>query len=170
MKTLRLALLTMFVLLIAPAVSEGQQSKAVPRLCFLTLEPGTLQTRSPRFEAFFQTLRELSYVDGQSIIIDYLSAADHGDRFPALVAECLRRNPDIIVPSTTPAARIAKDATNTVPIVMIALSDPVGTGLVNSLAHPGGNVTGMSLMVSELAAKRLELLKDRCPQSRECWC
>jgi putative ABC transport system substrate-binding protein len=122
-----------------------------------------LQTRSPRFDAFFQTLRELGYVDGQSIIIDYLSAADHGERFPDLVAECLRRKADIIVPSTTPAARIAKNATSTIPIVMIALGDPVGTGLVNSLAHPGGNVTGMSQMVPELAAKRLELLKDAVP-------
>src|SRR5208282_5318634 len=162
-KTLRIAFLAMLVLLAAPPVSEGQQSKTIPRLCFLTLEPGTLQTRSPRFDAFFQTLRDLGYVDGESIIIDYLSAADRGERFPDLVAECLRRKADIIVPSTTPAARIAKNATSTVPIVMIALGDPVGTGLVSSLAHPGGNVTGMSQMVPELAAKRLELLKDAVP-------
>jgi putative ABC transport system substrate-binding protein len=160
---MRLAFLGITVLLAAPSVSEGQQARTIPRLCFLTLEPGTLQTRSPRFDAFFQTLRELGYVDGESIIIDYLSAADRGERFPDLVAECLRRKADIIVPSTTPAARIAKNATNTVPIVMIALGDPVGTGLVNSLAHPGGNVTGMSQMVPELAAKRLELLKDAVP-------
>jgi putative tryptophan/tyrosine transport system substrate-binding protein len=162
-KRMRLAFLGITVLLAAPSVSEGQQARTIPRLCFLTLEPGTLQTRSPRFDAFFQTLRELGYVDGESIIIDYLSAADRGERFPDLVAECLRRKADIIVPSTTPAARIAKNATNTVPIVMIALGDPVGTGLVNSLAHPGGNVTGMSQMVPELAAKRLELIKDAVP-------
>jgi putative tryptophan/tyrosine transport system substrate-binding protein len=162
-KMLRGALLAMLFLLAAPSVSNGQQSKTIPRLCFLTLEPGTLQTRSPRFDAFFQTLRELGYVDGQSIIIDYLSAEDNGERFPALVDECLRRKADIIVPSTTPAARITKNATTTVPIVMVALGDPVGTGLVNSLAQPGGNVTGMSLMVPELATKRLELLKDAVP-------
>jgi putative tryptophan/tyrosine transport system substrate-binding protein len=162
-RVLRLAFLVMLALLAAPLVSEGQQSKTIPRLCFLTLEPGTLQTRSPRFDAFFQTLRELGYVDGQSIIIDYLSAEDHGERFPDLVAECLRRKADVIIPSTTPAAQIAKNATSTVPIVMIALGDPVGTGLVNSLAQPGGNVTGMSLMVPELATKRLELLKDAVP-------
>jgi putative ABC transport system substrate-binding protein len=160
---LRLSFFVMIALLAASAVGESQQSKTIPRLCFLTLEPGTLQTRSPRFDAFFQTLRELGYVDGQSIIIDYLSAEDHGERFPDLVAECLRRKADIIVPSTTPAAQIAKNATSTVPIVMIALGDPVGTGLVNSLARPGGNVTGMSQMVPELAAKRLELLKDAVP-------
>jgi putative tryptophan/tyrosine transport system substrate-binding protein len=160
---LRLSFFVMIALLAASAVGEGQPSKTIPRLCFLTLEPGTLQTRSPRFDAFFQTLRELGYVDGQSIIIDYLSAEDHGERFPDLVTECLRRKADIIVPSTTPAAQIAKNATSTVPIVMIALGDPVGTGLVNSLARPGGNVTGMSQMVPELAAKRLELLKDAVP-------
>ena len=163
MKVVRLALLVVLAFMAGPPASEGQQPKAIPRLCFLTLEPGTLQTRSPRFDAFFQTLRELGYVDGESIIIDYLSAADQGERFPDLVAECLRRKANIIVPSTTPAAQIAKNATSTVPIVMIALGDPVGTGLVSSLAHPGGNVTGMSQMVPELAAKRLELLKDAVP-------
>jgi len=162
-KVVRLALLVVLAFMAGPPASEGQQPKAIPRLCFLTLEPGTLQTRSPRFDAFFQTLRELGYVDGESIIIDYLSAADQGERFPDLVAECLRRKANIIVPSTTPAAQIAKNATSTVPIVMIALGDPVGTGLVSSLAHPGGNVTGMSQMVPELAAKRLELLKDAVP-------
>jgi putative ABC transport system substrate-binding protein len=162
--TLPLGLLVTIALLSSPSLSEGQQSRTIPRLCFLTLEPGTLQTRSPRFDAFFQSLRELGYADGESITIDYLSAADHSERFPDLVAECLRRKADIIVPSTTLAAQAAKKATSTVPIVMIALGDPVGTGLVNSLAHPGGNVTGMSQMVLELAAKRLELLKDAVPK------
>jgi putative tryptophan/tyrosine transport system substrate-binding protein len=157
------AFFAMLALLAAPSVSKGQQSKPIPRLCFLTLDPGTLQARSPRFDAFFQTLRELGYVDGQSINTDYLSAADHSERFPDLVGECLRRKADIIVPTTTPVAQAAKRATSTVPIVMIALGDPVGTGLVNSLALPGGNVTGMSFMVTELAAKRLELLKDAVP-------
>jgi putative ABC transport system substrate-binding protein len=162
-KGLRLALACIAALLAAPLVSKAQPSNTIPHLCFLTLEPGTLQTRSPRFDAFFQTLRELGYVDGQSIIIDYLSAADQSERFPDLVAECLRRKADIIVPTTTPAALAAKKATSTVPIVMIELGDPVGTGLVNSLAQPGGNITGMSSMVPELATKRLELLKDAVP-------
>jgi putative ABC transport system substrate-binding protein len=152
----------MLALLAVSPASEGQQSKTIPRLCFLTLEPGTLQTRSSRFDTFFQTLRELGYVDGQSIIIDYLSAEDRSDRFPALVAECLRRKADVIYPSTTPAAQAAKNATRTIPIVINA-GDPVATGLVSSLARPGGNVTGMSGMVSELAAKRLELLKEAVP-------
>jgi putative tryptophan/tyrosine transport system substrate-binding protein len=163
MKTLRIGLLAILALLAAPPVSEGQQSKTIPRLCFLTLEPGTLQKRSPRFDAFFQSLRDLGYEDGKSIIIDYLSAEDRSDQFPALVDECLRRKADVIVPSTTPAAQVAKNATQTIPIVMIALGDPVGTGLVKSLAHPGGNITGMSQMVPELAVKRLELLKEAVP-------
>ena len=144
-----------------PLAARAQQSKNIPRLCFLDfmLDPGTLQ--STRFEGFFEGLRDLGYVDGQTITIDYLSADGHGERFPNLVAECLRRKVDIIAVSTTPAAQAAKSATHTTPIVMIALGDPVGTGLVNSLANPGGNVTGMSMMVPELAAKRLELKETR---------
>src|SRR6476646_9271888 len=143
-----------------PVGARAQQSKKVPRLCFLTFDPGTLQ--ATRF-AFFEGLRDLGYVDGQSINIDYLSAEGHGERFPALAAECLRRKADIIAVSTTPAAQAAKNATRTIPIIMIALGDPVGTGLVDSLAQPGRNVTGMSMMVPEVAAKRLGLLKEAVP-------
>jgi putative ABC transport system substrate-binding protein len=163
MKTLRIGLLAMLALLGTSPTSEGQQTNKIPRLCFLTLEPGTLQKRSPRFDAFFQGLRDLGYEDGKSITIDYLSAEDHSERFPALVDECLRRKADVIVPSTTPAAQVAKNATQTVPIVMVALGDPVGTGLVKSLARPEGNITGMAQMVPELAVKRLELLKEAVP-------
>jgi putative ABC transport system substrate-binding protein len=159
----RRAHLTLLVLLAIPLVNEGQSPHALPRLCFLTLEPGTMQTRSPRFDAFFQTLRDLGYVEGQSIMIDYLSAADQGERFPALVEECVRRKADVIVPTTTPAAQAAKHATPAIPIVMIALGDPLRTGLVQSYARPEANVTGMSLMVPELATKRLELLKEAVP-------
>ena len=131
-----------------PLVAHAQQSKEIPRLCFLTFDPGTLQSRSPRFDVFFDSLRDLGYVDGKTIVIDYLS-----DRFPALVSECLRLKADIIAVSTTPAAQAAKRGTRTVPIVMIALGDPLGTGLVESIVRPGGNVTGMSLMVPELVLK-----------------
>jgi putative ABC transport system substrate-binding protein len=158
---LRVALVALVVLLAAPLVGEAQQAQKLPRLCFLTFDPDT--SRSTRFGAFFQGLRELGYVDRQTITIDYLSADGRGERFPALAAECLRLKADIIAVSTTPAAQVAKNTTHTIPIVMIALGDPVGTGLVDSLAQPGGNVTGMSQMVSELAAKRLELLKEAVP-------
>jgi len=147
-----------------PLVAHAQHSKGIPRLCFLTFDPGTLQSRSPRFDVFFNSLRDLGYVDGQTIAIDYLSADEKDDRFPALVSECLRLKADIIAVSTTPAAQAAKRATRTVPIVMIALGDPVGTGLVESIVRPGGNVTGMSLMVPELGVKRLELLKEAVPK------
>ena len=143
-----------------PIAARAQQSKKIPRLCFLTFDPGTLQ--ATRF-AFFEGLRDLGYVDGQSINIDYLSAEGRGERFPALAAECLRRKADIIAVSTTPAAQAAMNATRTTPIIMIALGDPVGTGLVDSLAQPGRNVTGMSMMVPEVAAKRLGLLKEAVP-------
>src|SRR5215468_10436054 len=147
-----------------PLVAHAQEPKKIPHLCFLTFDPGTLQSRSPRFDVFFNSLRDLGYVDGQTIVIHYLSADGKDDRFPALASECLRLNADIIAVSTTPAAQAAKRATRTVPIVMIALGDPVGTGLVESIARPGGNVTGMSMMVPELAVKRLALLKEAVPR------
>jgi putative ABC transport system substrate-binding protein len=162
-KMLRVALLAMLTLLAAPFVGEAQQSKKIPRLCFLSFGPDTLQSQSPRFDAFFDGLRDLGYVNGQTITIDYLSADGRGEQFPALAAECVRLQADIIAISTTPAAQAAKNATRTIPIVMIALGDPVGTGLVGSLAQPGANITGMSLMVPELAAKRLGLLKGAMP-------
>jgi putative tryptophan/tyrosine transport system substrate-binding protein len=145
-----------------PLVARAQQPKNIPRLCFLSFDLDPAASRS-RFEAFFQGLRDLGYVDGQTITIDYLSAEGRGERYPALTSECLRLKADIIAVSTTPAAQAAKNATRTIPIVMIALGDPVGTGLVDSLAHPGGNVTGMSLMSPDLAVKRLELLKEAVP-------
>ena len=152
-----------FTILAAVLTSNAQQTKAIPRLCFLTFEPGTLASHSPRFEAFFVALRELGYVHGRNITIEFLSASANNDRFPELVAECLRLRPDVIAVTTTPAARLSKNATRDIPIVMVALGDPVGKGLVESLAKPGGNLTGMSQMVPELAAKRLALLKDAVP-------
>ena len=143
-----------------PLAARAQPSK-IPRLCFLTFDPGTLQTT--RFGAFFQALRDLGYLDGRTIIIDYLSADGRDERFPALAAECLRLKADVITVSTTPGAQAAQGATRTIPIVMLQLGDPVGTGLVDSLAKPGGNITGMSQVASDLAAKRLGLLKEAVP-------
>jgi putative ABC transport system substrate-binding protein len=140
-----------------------QQAAAIPRLCFLTFDPGTL--RSTRFGPFFQSLRDLGYEDGRTITIDYLSANGRAERFPALAAECLRLKANVIVVSTTPAAQAAKNATRTIPIVMLPLGDPVGTGLVDNLARPGGNVTGLSQMAPTLAAKRLALLKEAVPRT-----
>jgi len=143
------------------AAHAQEQPKKIPRLCFLTFDPGSLE--STRFKLFFEGLRELGYVAGQNIIIDYLSADGQSERFSALAADCLGLKADIIVVTTTPAAKAAKNATSTIPIVMYPLGDPVVTGLVTSLARPGGNVTGLTFMASGLAAKRLELLKEAAP-------
>ena len=156
------ALVLAFVVLALPLATEAQPARRIPRLCFLTFDPGTPQ--SSRFTPFFQGLRDLGYVDGQTITIDYLSADGRGERFPALAADCLRLKADIIVVTTTPAAQAAKNTTRMIPIVLYPLGDPVATGLVASLARPGGNVTGLTYMASGLAAKRLALLKEAVPK------
>ena len=145
-----------------PFSARAQQSRKTPRLCFLTFDPGTLETT--RFKPFFQALRDLGYVDGQTITIDYLSANGQGERFPDLAADCVRLEADAIVVTTTPAAKAAKAATATIPIIMYPLGDPVVTGLVASLNRPGGNVTGLTFMASGIAAKRLALLKEVVPK------
>jgi putative ABC transport system substrate-binding protein len=159
-------------LLAAPLAAEAQPAGKGPRLCFLTFDSRAAQSNklsslraSPvQFDPFFQRLRDLGYVDGQTITIDYLSADGRSERFPALAADCRRLKANIIVVTTTPAAQAAKNVTRTIPIIMIPLGDPVGTGLVASLARPGGNVTGLTFMASGLAAKRLELLKEAVPR------
>jgi putative ABC transport system substrate-binding protein len=148
--------------LAAPLAAGAQQAAKAPRLCFLTFDPGTAQ--SNRFTPFFQRLRDLGYVEGQTITIDYLSANGRGEQFPVLASECVRLKADIIVVTTTPAAQAAKKATRTIPIVMHMLGDPVATGLVASLARPGENVTGVTIMASGLSAKRLELLREVVPR------
>src|SRR5262245_41291920 len=142
----------------------AQSGSKAPRLCFLTFDPGTAQSPSSRFDGSFQGLRDLGYLHGQTLAIDYLSADGRGERFPALAAECVRLKADLIAVTTTPAAQAAKNATRTIPIVMLSVGDPVGTGLVESLARPGGNVTGVSTMTAGLAAKRLQLRKEAVPQ------
>jgi putative tryptophan/tyrosine transport system substrate-binding protein len=158
----RRELITLFgaAAVMSPLAARAQQSAGrTPRLCFLTFDKGW----SGRFKGFFQRLRDLGYLDGQTITIDYLSADGQGERFPTLATDCLRLKADIIVVTTTPAAQAAKNATRTIPIVLLALGDPVATGLVASLARPGGNATGQTAMTSGLAAKRLALLKEAVP-------
>jgi putative tryptophan/tyrosine transport system substrate-binding protein len=152
-----ISLLTMCV----ACAAYGQGAK-MPHLCFLVFDAGTLE--SNRYGAFFQTLRERGYVPGKTLRITYLSSESRKEGFPALAAECVRGKADIIATTTTPAAQAAKAATKTVPIVMLTTGDPIGAGLVASLAKPGGNVTGQSFMAGTLAAKRLELLKEVMPK------
>jgi putative ABC transport system substrate-binding protein len=114
-------------------------------------------------DAFRQGLRERGYVEGQNIVIEYRAADGRIERFSELATELVRLNLDLIVASNTPAARAAKEATTSIPIVVPVMGDPVGDGLVASLARPGGNITGMSFLGPELATKRLELLKQALP-------
>jgi len=140
--------------------AEAQQSGKVPRIGYLSeAEPARESSRS---EAIRLTLRELGYIEGQNIVIEYRYAEEKRDRFPELAAELVRLKVDIIVVAGGAALiRAAKNATKTIPIVMVGLgSDPVEAGLVESLARPGGNVTGPTNLTGELGGKRLELLKD----------
>lgn len=157
-----IALMSLVLLLTASGAAAAQGKP--PRMCFLTFDPGSPEAPPARYAAFFKALAGLGYVHGRTITIDYLAPSAGSEQFPALVEDCLRRGPDLIAAATTPAALAAKAATRSVPIVMTSLGDPVRTGLVASLAAPGGNVTGMSIMTTELAAKRLSLLKEVVPR------
>ncbi len=114
-------------------------------------------------EALRRGLRERGYIENQNFVLEYRSADGDGGRFPALADELVRLGVDLIVTRGTPAARAAKDATETIPIVMAAIGEPLNTGVVGSLARPGGNVTGLSAFVTELAGKRVELVRELRP-------
>ena len=153
-------------LLAAPLAADAQQAGKVPRIGFLGVTSPS--DRPHHVDAFRQRLRELGWVEGQNIVIDYRYAEGRVDRLPDLVAELVRLKVDLIVASAgTQAATAAKNATETIPIVMIYVRDPVGNGLIASLARPGGNVTGVSGSAGlELFAKQLELLKETVPKIR----
>jgi putative tryptophan/tyrosine transport system substrate-binding protein len=149
--------------LIALNVSvHAQQSKRVPVIGFLG--SGTSSSMSSRVAAFRQGLRELGYVEGKNVIIEYRYAEAKPGRAPQLAAELVNLKVDVIVTSAGGPIQAAKDATKTVPIVFSGTADPVEQGFVSSLAKPGGNLTGLTLFVPELNGKRLELLKEAIPQ------
>jgi len=157
--------LTVVTLLLAnhaagPFAADAQQAGKVPRIGWLR----NVSPPDPLFEAFRQGLRELGYIEGKSIVIEERWAEGKAERLPTLAAELVRLPVDLIVTVTTPAIQAAQKATGTIPIVMAASGDPVGAGLVASLARPGGNVTGLSLLGPELDGKRLELLKAALPK------
>jgi len=142
--------------------AEAQQPTKVPRIGSLS---GQSPSTSPaRREAFQQGLRELGYIEGKSIVIEWRYAEGKFDRLPALAAELVRLKVDIIVTGGPQATRPAKQATSTIPIVMAQDPDPVGNGFVASLAQPGGNITGLSSLAPELSGKQLELLKEMIPR------
>ena len=160
----KIAIAAAAILILASVrLAEAQQPKKVPRIGVLF--PGTPASFSTRTEAFLQGLRELGYVEGKTITIEWRWAQDRVEQLPELAAELVRLNVDVIVTNGTPASQVAKNATRTIPIVMAVVGDPVGTGLVESLARPGGNATGLSNLTPELSGKRLELLKEVVPRA-----
>ena len=148
-------------LLVVPRAADAQPVAKVPQIGFLSLRP--LGARSPFLEAFRHSLREMGYAEGQNVAFVYRSAEGQVDRLPALAAELVRLNVDVIVVAETPAIHAAIQATTTIPIVMLTVGDPVEAGFVKSLAQPGGNVTGVGGLVTELNMKLLELLKEAVP-------
>jgi putative tryptophan/tyrosine transport system substrate-binding protein len=150
-------------LLAAPLAAEAQPRKA-PRVGYLSPGSPSDPGRQRRFEAFRQGLRELGYVEGQNIAIEPRWAEGKYDRYSALAADLVRLKVDVIVAVGGRASQDAQQATRTIPIVMSVTIDPLGIGLVASLARPGGNVTGLSLMASEVVGKQLELLKEMVPK------
>jgi len=148
-------------LTVCGARAEAQQPTKIPRIGILP--PGPISERVHLWESFRQGLRELGYVEGKNIILVFPSEEIKTEQLPRLAAELVSLKPDVIVAPTTPAAQAAMNATRTIPIVMPTTIDPVGTGLVSSLARPGGNATGLTSIASDLSGKRIELLKEVVP-------
>ena len=154
---------TVSLMLFAGCVSVGaQQPKKVPRIGYLT--GATPDGQAARIDAFRQGLRELGYVEGKNVVVEYRYAELKPDRLPALAAELVHLKVDVIVTSAGGMTRAAKEATHTIPIVMAQDNDPVANGFVASLARPGGNVTGLSNVAPEISGKQLELLKEIVPR------
>ena len=151
----------------------GLSALAAPLACFAQPQArvwriGMLDTVAPNLnaanlDAFHQGLREFGYIEGRNLIIEYRSADGRGERFPELATELVSLKVDLIVTRGTPAALAAKNATGTIPVVMVHAGDPVGSGLVTTLARPGGNVTGMSSTTVDLETKRFEMLRELVP-------
>ena len=151
-----------FCALTTPGGAAAQRDGRVARIGYLSLRASL----GPGDEAFLEALNALGYVDGRNVHIEYRFAADREDRLPALAAELVQANAEVIVTAATPAVSAALHATKSIPIVMQAVADPVGSGFVKDLGRPGGNVTGMTILSSELTAKRLQLMQELVPQAR----
>ena len=160
MRLIGLAVVLTLSVILVPLVVEAQQAAKIAQLGYL----GTDRAASPHLrEAFRQGLRDLGYVEGRNLVIEYRYSEGKPEWFAALAAELVALKVDVIVASSTPAALAAKQATRTIPIVLTGAGDPVTSGLVTSLARPGGNVTGLSILSPELVGKRLELLTQAVP-------
>jgi putative ABC transport system substrate-binding protein len=161
-KTVRLVVMLALVLFTAPLAAHAQPATKVYRIGFV--RPSTASANAAENEAFIQRLRELGYTAGQNLVIEARFANGQAERVPALVAEVVRLQVDCLVVGGIDTVRIAKQATSTIPIVMLnASDDPVRLGLITSFARPGGNITGVIDIAPELAGKRLELLKEAFP-------
>lgn len=150
-------------LIAVPPAVEAQRPEKLSRVGFLGPSVSGDDPRVENLRQFREGLRELGYVEGKNIAIEWRLAASY-DLYPALVAELVRLNVDVIVTPNTPAALAAKRATKTIPIVFTAIADPVGSGLVASFARPGGNLTGLTNLMPDVSAKRLQLLKETFPK------
>ena len=160
----KITVLTLCAMLFALCFTVGaQQSTNVPRIAYVTASSASMQAR--RFEVFRQGLRDLGYVEGKNILIEYRFADGKVDRLHSLAAELVDLKVNVIVTAGPSVTGPVKRATSTIPIVMAQDTDPVGNGFVASLARPGGNITGLSSYSAELNGKRLELLKEIVPGS-----
>ena len=162
--TLTLVLALALGILGALPAAEAQQPASVPRIGWLSFGSLSSPNYKARFEAFRQGLRELGYIDGQNILVESRSAQGKLERLPELASELVRLNVNVIVAEDPPATIAALQTTKTVPIVMRVSDDPTVSGLVASLAHPGGNISGVYSLTGELSAKRLELLREALPE------
>ena len=151
-----------FTFVVGGVVAQAQQAGKIFRIGFL--DDSTASNIAVRLDAFRQELSKLGWIEGKNIAIEYRFAEGKLERLPELAADLVRLKVDLIMASGTPGVLAAKNATTTIPIVMTNAGDPVGAGLVASLARPGGNVTGFSSLASELITKRLEILKDAIPK------
>src|SRR5215471_8261710 len=151
-------------------LAEAQQAGKVPRIGFVSarVDP-TPTTPDSSADALRQGLRKLGYTEEKNLVIEYRYFGGKADRIPSIVAELLQLKLDVLVSVNTLAIRAFKQADKTVPIVMVINDDPVTTGMVDSLAHPGGNVTGFTRLTRELSGKRLELLKETLPKNIARW-
>jgi putative ABC transport system substrate-binding protein len=156
------SILVAVVLLALGVIAEAQQTEKVPRIGYLAGSSPSFEAH--RVEGFRQGLRDLGYIEGKNILVEYRYAEGRLDRIPGLVAEFVQLKVDVLVSGNFEAIRAAKQATKTIPVVMVTTVDPVATGLVDSLAHPGGNITGLTRLTRELSGKRLELLKEAVPR------
>ena len=144
-----------------PQSADAQQPASPRRIGVLLV---VFSPESKEVQQFRQGLRDAGYVEGRDVVIEWRSAGGDYARVPELAVDLVQRKVDVIVVESTVAAQAVKRATSTIPIVMAVVADPVGSGLVANLAHPGGNVTGLSMMTLELTAKRLQLLKEAIPR------